>query len=80
MVKLEARITKEAEFTEEELLVLIKASLAKRWNDPAVHEACDLLYKKFGGEGYISGDWIQDAAYQYDKEKYNIGGFNDIDF
>ena len=80
MFTLEARITKEAKFTEKELLMLINASLASDCNDPVVQDACELLYEKFRGSGYISGSWIQDAAYEYDKEKYNIGGFDDIEF
>ena len=75
-MKIWARKTVDAEFTNEELELLIDASL----NDNRTEEACELLSNKFGGEGYMSGDEIAYQAYDQDKEKYNCGGFNDIDW
>lgn len=71
-----ARKTVDAEFTNEELELLIDASL----NNNRTEKACELLSSKFGGNGYISGEEIAYQAYEYDKEKYSCGGFNDIDW
>lgn len=71
-----ARKTVNAEFTNKELELLIGASLY----DNRTEEACKLLSSKFGGEGYMSGEEIAYQAYKYDKEKYNCGGFNDIEW
>ena len=71
-----ARKDVSASFNEKELELLIDASL----NGNRYEEASELLYNKFGGTGYMSGDEIQYQAYEYDKEKYNVGGFSDIDW
>lgn len=75
-----ARVTKTAEFTDEELLVLIDASL----NGNRIKEAQELLKETFGGddyaESYMSGDEIQFYAYRMDPHKYDCGEFEDIDF
>lgn len=75
-MKIWARKTVDAEFTNEELELLIDASL----NDNRTEEACELLSNKFGGEGYMSGDEIAYQAYEYDEEKYNCGRFTDIEW
>ena len=76
-MKIWARKTVEEDFTNEELELLIDASL----NDKNVDEAVDLLRSKFGGSGYISESEVQYQAYEYDMEKYrHIGGFCDIEW
>lgn len=73
---LNARKDVDADFTTEELLLLIGASL----DGEKKNEAGDMLYRKFKGSGYMSGYEIEDAAYSLDPEKYNCGGFDDIDW
>ena len=72
-----ARKTVTAVFTEEELKILIAASL----NDIDTEKACMLLKEKFGGSGYMSGEEIAYQAYEYDKETYkDVAGFADVEW
>ena len=76
IMKLFARVNAEVEFTEEEMYLLIDASLGNN-----VAKAINLLQSRFNGDGYIPGGCIQDCACELNKEKYcNMRGFDDIDF
>ena len=76
-MKIWARKDVEIEFTNEELELLIDASL----NDKHVKEAIDMLRMKLGGSGYISEAEIQYQACEYDMEKYiHVTGFCDIEW
>ena len=76
-MKIWARKNVSAEFTNEELEILINASLTGAGFD----EAVKLLVDKYGGEGYMSGEEIALQAYEYDEEKYKgATGFQDIDW
>lgn len=70
-------IKDEAEFTDDELKLLIDASL----HNINVRKAQKMLYERFNAPGYMRGYEIAYHAYKYDKEKYdNCGYFEDIDF
>ena len=76
-----ARRSVSAEFTKEELEILIDASL--NGDSKVVDKACELLKRKYGGEGYISGEEIAYQAYEMepDNEKYKyVTGFCDIEW
>ncbi len=75
-MKLWARKTVEADFTVEELKVLIASSLYGEQYE----QSMKILERKFGGEGYISGYEVEEQAYKLDKEKYGCGGFEDIEW
>lgn len=77
-MKIWARQTVEADFTNKELELLIDASL----NGNRIEEASKLLAEKFGGEGgYMSEAEIQYQAFEYDKDKYrHASGFCDIEW
>ena len=75
-MKIWASKTVEKNFTNKELKVLIEASLT----DNRYEEATDILQKKFGGEGYMSGEAISEAACEYNEKYRYIEGFGDIEW
>lgn len=64
MLKLRARITMEAEITEEEAEILVNAAQDKNGDDIALQmKANDILKKAFqnaGDDSYIPGDWLME--------------------
>ena len=66
-----------AEFTEDELNVLINASLF----DEQREKAAEILADKYDGSGYLSGEEISYQAYEMAPSVYgNVGGFSDIEW